>query len=285
MGEVEYLSRVRGVRPAYCCAATDYSAAELRESAPEGAILIHGGGNFGTLWPEHQDFRRELMERFPGRPIIQLPQSIHFSDESSIADTARAIRNHGAFTLLVRDRASFAFARSHFDCPVHLCPDMAFYMRREHRRPSRADLLCLLRTDKERKATLDDSLVPEGAIVTDWLTETRGERRGARFRATIRAALTGAAARRQARYDAFAWSRCRRGVRILSQGKVVISDRLHAHIISTMLGIPHVVLDNSYGKLSSFLAVWTSELESMRRAETMEEALAQARDLLACQKY
>ena len=37
----------------------------LAESAPTGPILICGGGNFGTLWPRHQEFRIELLERFP----------------------------------------------------------------------------------------------------------------------------------------------------------------------------------------------------------------------------
>jgi pyruvyl transferase EpsO len=223
------------------------------------------------------------MERFPGRPIIQLPQSIHFSNESAVADTARTIKKHGAFTLLVRDRVSFEFARSHFDCQVHLCPDMAFSMGRSRRRPPSADLLCLLRTDKERKS-VSHGPVPASAIVTDWLKETRGQRRGTKWRAFAHAALAGggAAARRQARYNALAWGRYRRGVRILSQGKVVITDRLHAHIISTLLGIPHVVLDNSYGKLSSFLAAWTDEFEGVRRADTMGEAIAQAREFLAC---
>lgn len=282
LGEIAYLSRTLGVQPAYCCSRTSYSAAELKEAAPEGAILLHGGGNFGTLWPAYQEFRFELMERFPGRPIIQLPQSIHFSNESAVADAARAIRRHGAFTLLVRDHVSFEFARSHFDCPVHLCPDMAFWIGGTRRRAPNADLLCLLRTDKERKGEIH---VPNhaGAIVMDWLEEVGSERRSAKLHAFARAILAGGsrAARREARYKAYALHRYRRGVRILSQGRVVISDRLHAHIISTLLDLPHVVLDNSYGKLGSFVTSWTSTLGSARCAGSMDEAIAQAHELLA----
>lgn len=283
LGEIRYLSKILGVRPAYCCGRTDYSEGELRDSAPEGPILIHGGGNFGTLWPAYQEFRVALMERFPGRPIVQMPQSIHFSNDSAVADTARAIRKHGAFTLLVRDHVSFEFARAHFDCPVHLCPDMAFCLGRAHRRSPIADLLCLLRTDKERKCTFHP---PDhaSAIMTDWLAEARSVRRGAKLHAFVRAVLSGGSgtARRQARYDAFALRRYRRGVRILSQGRVVISDRLHAHIISTLLDIPHVVLDNSYGKLSSFVSTWAGEVESLRFAGSTDEAVSHARQLLAC---
>lgn len=85
-----------------------------------------------------------------------------------------------------------------------------------------------------------------------------------------RALLAGGSrtARRQARYKAYALHRYRRCVRILSQGRAVISDRLHAHIIATLLDLPHVVLDNSYGKLSSFVASWTRTLRSARCADS-----------------
>ena len=53
-------------------------------------IFIHGGGNFGDLWPEHQQFREMILQRYPDRPVIQLPQSIHFQDKANIAK----VRSH-----------------------------------------------------------------------------------------------------------------------------------------------------------------------------------------------
>ncbi|WP_276524270.1 polysaccharide pyruvyl transferase family protein, partial [Enterobacter hormaechei] len=43
--------------------------------------------------------------------------------------------------------------------------------------------------------------------------------------------------------------RVERGLRLLSRGERIVTDRLHGHILSLLLGIPHVVLDNDYGKL------------------------------------
>ena len=40
-----------------------------------------------------------------------------------------------------------------------------------------------------------------------------------------------------------------RRVPTLRRGKVVITDRLHAHVLCLLLGIPHVLLDNNYGKV------------------------------------
>ena len=37
----------------------------------------------------------------------------------------------------------------------------------------------------------------------------------------------------------------------------VTSSRLHAHILSTLMGIPNTLIDNSYGKNSSYFEAWT----------------------------
>jgi pyruvyl transferase EpsO len=54
---------------------------------------------------------------------------------------------------------------------------------------------------------------------------------------------------------------------------------LHGHILATLLGIPHVILDNSYGKLSSFYRQWTNDTDGIVFAEDSREALEMARAL------
>jgi pyruvyl transferase EpsO len=51
--------------------------------------------------------------------------------------------------------------------------------------------------------------------------------------------------------------------------------------MSTLLDIPHVALDNSYGKVGGFIEAWTKPYAGLRRATTMDEALAAGRTLLA----
>jgi pyruvyl transferase EpsO len=80
-------------------------------------------------------------------------------------------------------------------------------------------------------------------------------------------------------YDAFARARLRAGVRLLSRARVVVTDRLHGHVLCVLLGIPHVALDNSYGKVRSLLDTWTGGLPVVSRAESAERAVALARSL------
>jgi len=280
LGTTAFFRQRHHAEPRYVASIAAFSPASLRRAHPEGPILIHGGGNFGDLWPRHQAFRERLLETFPDRLIVQLPQSVHYGDPRAADRTARIIARHGKMRLLVRDQASLEFATRRFDCSVRLCPDLALCLGRLERPIAPVvDVLCLFRTDRERAA---QHALPGTRLrvrVTDWLSERRlpVQMRG----------LTAAAARlwsgprraralRVARYDALAAARATRGCRLLSSGRLVITDRLHAHLLSLLLGIPHAALDNSYGKLGRFLDAWTGEAAGVHRVGTTEEALAWA---------
>ena len=127
----------------------NYTPACDRFIEDSSIILLQGGGNFGEIWPRHHAIRMEILKRFPGKPIVQFPQSLSFTTEAGIDATARAIERQGNFTLLVRDRNSQAFAEKHFPCTTVLCPDMAFALGDIAREPASLDFLCLLRQDKE----------------------------------------------------------------------------------------------------------------------------------------
>jgi len=279
-GELAFFRKRLGKAPAIVSGAGDVPWSSIAESRRDDPIFIHGGGNFGDVWPEHQDFREAVLARFPGRRVIQLPQSIHFSDAGKIARTADAIKKHGNFVLLVRDDASFELARQHFHCEVLRCPDMAFCLGPLAKigRPER-DLLLLLRQDREKRGEDPRDLVdlPQGTLIADWLDDAKNMKAGVKAATALNALLKLRTSKMAARADYFemlAMSRLRRGMRLLSSSDFVITDRLHVHIVSTLLDIPHVVLDNSYGKVSRFIKLWTAEFSGMTQAESLTQALA-----------
>jgi pyruvyl transferase EpsO len=83
-----------------------------------------------------------------------------------------------------------------------------------------------------------------------------------------------------AAYDLQARQCLRAGCNLLSRGRVVITDRLHAHVLCLLLGIPHVLLDNSYGKVRRVHETWTAGASGVRWAASPPEAIAIARSLL-----
>lgn len=277
LGEMAYLRR-SGRLPAYYSAIADFDDAACRAAIGGGAILIHGGGNMGTLWPKHEAFRLHLLRAHRGRPIIQMPQSIHYADPAAAAEMAEAIRAHGQFTLLVRDARSLAFAEQHFDCDIRLCPDAALMLGRQRRDPATVPVFALLRTDHERAA--DEATLPAGVVADDWLEEDAGQKRRLRLSLKLGRLFTrDPMAQRAARQRRLAEWRFQRGLTMLSAGELVVTDRLHAHILSLLLDIPHVLLDNSYGKVAGFADQWTGDYAGLMRAATRAEAFDTA---LAC---
>lgn len=275
LGEMAYL-RARGRLPVYHSGLGNHDDDAMCERLGDGTILIHGGGNFGTLWPKHEAFRLHLLRTHKDRAIVQMPESIHYADDAGIAEMAAAIREHGNFTLLVRDARSLVFAEQHFDCRVALCPDAALMLGRQERMAPRARVFALLRTDHER-APGSDAALPDGVIADDWLNEDEGERKRIRLSLRLRRVFTrDVQAVRLARQHKLAEWRLARGLAMLSQGEVVVTDRLHAHILSVLLDIPHVLLDNSYGKVRGFAEQWTGPYAGLSYAITREEAIDMA---------
>jgi pyruvyl transferase EpsO len=272
LGEMAYLAS-RGKRPAYVSRMRDFSAEALERAVPEGPIFIHGGGNFGDLWVSHQDFREAVLERFPHRRIIQFPQSIHYRSEERIAQTARAIARHRNFLLLVRDQESKDFAERHFDCEVRLCPDMAFWIGAVEPGAVEFPVLAMLRADLEKTGEVDRSAYP-GLPIEDWITESARRVRVSKAAGAASAFLAlKPAEMRLRKLDAAAHNRFRRGIRQISRGRTVVTDRLHVHICSLLIGRPHAVLDNSYGKIGRFMAAFSGGTELAYRASSLDDGL------------
>lgn len=290
LGEVAFL-RSNGLRSVYGCDHIKYDPKKLAKAVGEGPILLHGGGNFGDVWPIYQQFRHMVIEAFPDNPIIQLPQTLHFSDLSGAHATRRLIERHRNFKLFVRDATSLAFAQEHFPSSrPELCPDAAFMLGRlESPVSATRDIVFLRRTDNEQRpewqAYINEASARQDMEVVDWLEEPfhplfialGAIRRLSTFSSSshfILEASWNAAAHR------LAMMRLQRGLAILGRGRVVITDRLHAHILASLLGRPHVVLDNNYGKLTSFIHAWTREWAVCHVAADPAMAIEKAAELV-----
>lgn len=280
LGEMALLQKVTGLAPRYVCDHHNYNLHDLRRLHPDGPILIHGGGNFGDIWPQHHHLRCAVLTDFPDRDVVQLPQTIHFGDAANTAHTARLIKAHGRFTLYARDRVSEGFARAHFDCPVQLLPDSAFGIGpvAPPVKPTH-EAFMLLRSDAEQAG---QDLTPlwsmANAARADWLDEPRTFVANCRFRTALRHRGRRGGRMESGRLDLYGYlarGRFARGVRMLSSGRVVITDRLHAHIISVLLNKAHVVMDNNYGKIFNYMDAWTGRFDGVWQAHVPQEAVQQ----------
>lgn len=259
----------------YSCDKNTYSPALLARLLGTGIILLQGGGNFGDLWLAHQDFREQVIQHITNNKIIQLPQTIFFKQDSSLVKTKKICNAHPDLTILCRDAQSLNLAQREFTAPSFLCPDMAFALSAT-KRPClpQIEILWLSRTDKEslKKSTPFNE---SGIMPTDWLEEqvTSENERSRQLRKELKLQKEDqvVAAALSATYDALARQRLSRGCEVLSKGKVVVTDRLHAHIICLLLNIPHILLDNNYGKIKGFYNAWTKNNELTKWSAVPEE--------------
>lgn len=250
LGQREALGRT-GHKVVYACGPSTWRRQEMAAALQGATILLSGGGSLGDLWPLHQRLREEVIAAFPRSRIVQLPQSIEFRDRRNLERARGVFDAHPDLTLLVRDRRSLEIAASQFRAPARLCPDMAFALGPLPRvGQPRHDVVWLAREDQERpqRSPLLDGLDVER---TDWVSNPPAESLPPQLEL----------------YDALATAHLERGRRLLSRGDVVLTDRLHGHILSVLMGIPNVVLDNSYGKVRGFYGSWTDRCAIARLVE------------------
>jgi exopolysaccharide biosynthesis predicted pyruvyltransferase EpsI len=72
-----------------------------------------------------------------------------------------------------------------------------------------------------------------------------------------------------------------RGLDLLCSAQVVVTDRLHAHVLATLLGRPHVILDNRSRTMRSTFDTWTSACGLAHWADTADAAAQIADRVLA----
>lgn len=252
---------------------------DLRSVPGDAAILLTGGGNLGDLYPAEEEFRRHVVRSFPHREIVVLPQSVHYRSPreagEAYADYGRALR----LTVLLRDRASMETMADIMPGVARIfCPDLALRAPIPPTGPDGSGPVAVVaRHDDEARETdtgagwpdwtygRADSLrwagaIAEGRLLTRLPAPLRGLAKGEMQRANgrlLRANLAAAALQY-------------RGAR------AVATNRLHAHVLACLAGVPNVVADNTYGKISHIFGDYTGGFSTARLAGSLEEAVRMA---------
>lgn len=296
LGTVFYLTNILKTKIAYASSAEEFSQAEMDKKIGDSPIFLHGGGNLGDLWYGHQKFRESVIAQNHHRPIIVMPQTIYFQDKGYLQQSAKVFNSHPNLTLCVRDRYSYDFALKHFyKCQVILAPDMAFQMADmacfSVSQTPKNSILYLQRTDKELNQGFLAELTKISNLVTaDWISYHQKWSLGKPnspfrqiFAQLYREVWQRGLATPQELIDRRTWlktvtekidfnsiynpSMHRLSLSFLHSGiyqfqkyPLIITTRLHGHILCVLLNIPHIFLPNSYHKNQSFYETWSSDI-------------------------
>ncbi len=225
-------------------------------------VFLHGGGNFGDIYLSSDNYRTRVTATLKDTTIVMLPQSVHYNDPNRLARMVKAYK-HKDLTMMVRDYESQKYVQGNFTyARAPFVPDSAFMLGPQLPNTDPVvDILYLLRTDGEVAINYTENSPKAlakkyglSAEVWDFpihsfpllehknktVIQDMGYIYPGRLQYHKFVPST----------EAITWYRTQIGNMMLSRGRVVIADRLHASIMATLIGRPVVYVDNTYRKTS-----------------------------------
>ena len=190
------------------------------------AVLLHGGGNLGDLYRHETDYRLQICRDRRFKRVIWLPQSMEYLN----SDTARSDMSELAaldhVEVWLRDAVSLSKAMSFGLRRVRLVPDGVFGLPCSPASFSDSgERFVIRRIDGESQASgvsLDDDWMLPGCCMPHFEME--------------------------------AWDLIARRFR---DTRMVITDRLHVHLLCVLSDIPNVLVADRYGKNRAMYFTWT----------------------------
>lgn len=246
-------------------------------------ILMQGGGNFGDIYPVVNNFRLEVIKNNLDKKIIILPQTIHYNDKKNLEKDAKIINLHKNLTICVRDKVSYEIAKNTFKfAKILLLPDMAFCINVEKFRANpNSGKKTLIMDRKDGEKTPINLVDIEQYDVLDWPTfNTTKEERFKKLQFNRRIDKIAIFLQKipllsnlvDPRYGLKSTSNketyIQLGLEFFNQYDTIYTTRLHGLILGILMGKNMKILDNSYGKLTSFTEMWLEDFDGIEVIKT-----------------
>jgi exopolysaccharide biosynthesis predicted pyruvyltransferase EpsI len=322
LGNLQLLNSHLKVKIRYVASNDSYSDTELSKY-PNIPIILHGGGNMGDLWRDHQIFKERIILRFQDRKIVIFPQTIYFKSKKNLENAAIIFNNHPDLTIFVRDKRSYQIGKENFyNCKVFQSPDTAFQLFNTfdmpHYQKNNNSILALIRDDFEKNLDSTQSKFKGSKFsCEDWSPFENKWLLSDGIRAKLKQSKNFTLGDRQFRLvqllayvyrefwqrgiltpeeftSKYKWLRkhpynevfnqidkpslhylclsfMHSGIYQILQHKLIITNRLHGHILCSILGKSHIFLPNSYYKNEGFYQAWTSNVPFCRFVKNPSE--------------
>jgi pyruvyl transferase EpsO len=229
--------------------------------------VFHGWVYLGDLYGGPQDIRNFIIKKFPNNRIVILPQTIYFRSADEFNRCASRWSCHEDLHLCVRDFVSYEKGLS-FTKNVYMLPDMAHQLWPLSGVKGQASgTLNFLRTDDEISNLRNGCGT---AIPIDWPTIIGRRELLYRYVRKLFQVVNFITKSKSAAHvcnilwDAHISRLLLEVVSVFSSYENVVTDRLHGHILSCLLDKDNNVIDNVYGKNSTYVSAWTKDSRRVR---------------------
>lgn len=280
----DYLKQ-RGARIAYAAHGQNFRLEDMVRAVGDGPVLFIGGVTVSRLWPRHAEVKRIVAAACAGNRLISLPSTMLFVDDDDRREASSIFGNHRDVIVMARDPVSAQSAREVF--PDHISVvtihDSTFRLPPQPRTVKAIhEIIWLARDDKEGTG----ASTPSDVHVFDWphydrqgLQSLFSGRAFSRLRTVAPMLAPIANPQISACYDRVSRYVLGTGNLRLDAGKVLVTDRLHPHILAALRSQPSVVLPDRYGKNRAVYDYSSRNYGTVHWADTPEAALDLARAL------
>jgi len=239
---------------------THFIPAVKRITNDNDLVFLHSGGNLNdrSLWSEGA--RRKVVTNFPRNTIVQLPQTIFFSDTSrgrkECKKSKQIYESHDNLVITARDPVSLEKANNYFDVETLIAPDFALMIDASEFVDldiQRSGAMLCLRRDEESDLSDEDKSTLESYLGDTNMDITR-------FDTTLDQPIE------KNKRETHLQNTLQRFV----ENELVITDRFHGMIFSVITQTPCVAIDTVDHKISSS-STWFDELDAVTYTSEMSE--------------
>lgn len=203
----------------------------------EDLIVIDGGGNMGTLWPEEEQKMRDIIKRFSENPIFIFPQTAYFEEsakgQNELQKSVQIYNMHKNLTIFCRDMQTYELINNRFDkIKAYYTPDIVLYTTYNSEDTVRKNILLCMRNDLEQIHNENiESKIKTYFAQKNVAIKTTSTMSSEKLNRYTRKKLL------EKKWEEF------------STAKLVITDRLHGMIFCAITGTPCIALDNKSHKV------------------------------------
>lgn len=209
-------------------------------------VLINGGGNLGTLWPDIEKMNRWIISELEKSTICILPNSIYYgSEEEEQKELQKSIEiynSHQKLYIYAREKKSYELM-SNIYTNVKIVPDMVLSLNESYVQLQRTGCLFCMRDDIEKTVTEQDfqQLYESAKEIFETVSYTN----------TVLNYNVPVIQRQE---------ELRKKLDELKKAELVITDRLHGMIFCAITGTKCIVLNGKSPKIAGCFE-WIKDLE------------------------
>lgn len=227
-------------------------------------LFFHGGGNFGTLYPSAESFRRTVLKKFPDVKIIMFPQSIFFSNDKKgnyeLELSSKIYSNRKNLLIFAREPRSYEIIKNNFKNKVFLVPDIVFSLDITERLKGnrREGVITLFRNDQEKKISAQILTEINKYLTTNFKKITDSDTHiGPKYNNKIDSSN-----REEFLFEK--WNE-------IADHELAITDRLHGMIFSYITKTPCIVFENNNHKIRETYDYWLKDCNYIEMVSSFED--------------